>query len=233
MTQPFAARSNSQSVNVYLKFSPDNNALKLIKDFNRYLGKNKIFSHYRLTPFLVAHPLHLTLYLTNYNPKHLPQISQRIQRIAKQTKPIIVKTGKIEISSSRYTMLSISNSKPLQALSNKVVIQLMAFRDQRTPIPSWVKNNAAKRLSFLRFGSPNVFANFSPHFSIFAADHLTSKDAKKLQEALTPLLNQFNSKKSALDAQAIAIGIGLADAQGQIMQELYAFPLAGLNTFTA
>ncbi|SFM01018.1 2'-5' RNA ligase superfamily protein [Legionella jamestowniensis DSM 19215] len=227
ITQIFATTLSSQSINIYLKLAPNNDILKLIKKFNNYLSEKTIFSQYHLTPFLDNHPLHLTLYLTNFTPEHLPQISRCVQRIANHTKPLVIKSNKIEASSSMYIMLLIHNTKSLQALSNKVVTQLMAFRDKKTCIPPWVKNNKRKVQAFLRFGSPNVFANFSPHFSIFAANYLTPRNSEKLQEILISFINEFNKIQTIVDAKAIAIGIGLADAQGQILHELYEFPLNG------
>ncbi|CEK12010.1 2'-5' RNA ligase family protein [Legionella hackeliae] len=224
--QIFAAQTHSESVNIYLKFAPDNAALELIQKFNAYLCEKNIFSQYRFTPFLAKHPVHVTLYLTNYDSRYVTRLRQQIQDIARKTKPVRMQTKTIEMSSGMYTMLFIANNKHLQELSNQVVLHLMKYRDKRTPLPSWVHDND-KKLSFLRFGSPNVFENFSPHMSIFAVNHLTTTDMTRLRTSLTPLINNFNKSQQRVTIRAIAIGIGLADAQGQIVKELYSFPLDG------
>ncbi|WED43123.1 hypothetical protein [Legionella cardiaca] len=222
----FAGQTSSVSVNVYLKF-PANNAIKdLIKEFNSSLSKKNILSDYHLTPFLQQHPLHITLYLTHYNQSQIEQIINRTQMLAKQTSPILVKTTIIETSPSMYTMLFVINNEHLQRLSNQFVIELMSLRDKQAKIPSWAEHDKNKCALFKRFGSPTVFKNFSPHFSILAAEHLTQREAIELQSILRPIIDKFNKHHpGGIQAKAMAIGIGLADSQGQIIKELQSFSL--------
>lgn len=166
------------------------------------------------------------MYLTNYHYSQLPQILKKVAEIAKRTAPITFRTKTIATSPSMYTMLFVISNKSLQQLADEIVISLMTLRDKQAKIPAWVQDDRNKKTSFLNFGSPNVFKNFSPHFSLFAADHLTKREATNLHAALISLLSEFN-KPQTLDvkAQAIAIGIGLANEQGQIVKELHSFPL--------
>lgn len=213
-------------MNVYLKLAPDNAVTKLTSQFHFFLKTQRILAQYHLTPFIKKHPLHITLYLTDYDKAQLATISKRISAIAQHTSPIIIKTDKLEATSSMYTLLSVINSKALQQLSNEVLLTLMPLRDRQTKIPAWAKPDKNRREAFARFGSPNVLENFSPHFSLLAATHLNKKEALQLQTILTDLIKNFSKIQSVkVTAKTTAIGIGITNSQGQITKELFAFPL--------
>lgn len=222
----FADQSDSVFVNVYLRFAPNNEIVDRINQFDVMLNKNNIFSQYQLTPFIQKHPIHITLYLTHYKRTQLAHIIKHVAEIAQHTQLMNIKVKKIETNPSMYTMLFIDNNNSLQQLSNEIVLRLMPFRDKQAQIPLWANQDKNKQYSFSHFGSPNVFENYSPHFSLFAAEHLTPAEATSLTATLVPLIKNFNNTHTkAIEAPPIAIGIGLANAQGQIVKELQSFTI--------
>lgn len=213
-------------INVYLKLQPENQVLELVTKFTSFLEERQILNTYQVKPFINQHPLHLTLYLAHYSESQLPVIIQHIQLIAKHQKPIPLQTETIQVTPSGYTLLMVKNNKALQSLSEQVVLNLMPLRDRQAKIPSWAKNDSKKVASFLKYGSPNVFRHFSPHFSLFAQENLSQYESKQLNKRLRKLVQKFNStNKTKVTARAYVIAIGLADLQGQILKEFKTFTL--------
>ncbi|BCA96960.1 hypothetical protein TUM19329_33210 [Legionella antarctica] len=75
-------------------------------------------------------------------------------------------------------------------------------------------------------GSTSVKSFFKPHFSLFDPEHLTSEQHIQLYKRLQLLLVQFSkTHQIKVKATAYAIGVGIADKQGQIVKELDTFEL--------
>ncbi|RMX00582.1 hypothetical protein EAW55_12540 [Legionella jordanis] len=223
MHKVFATKNSSLFMNVYLKLEPNNTVEKLIGDFNAYLNQQGFLSQYQITPFFPTHPLHITLYLTHYPQRNLSVIMHDLPLIAAQNKKIRLQSKDIEVSSSGYVLLSIRKNQELQKLSDHLVLKLMSLRDKKAPIPIWALQNPARVESFQHYGSPNVFRNFSPHLSLMVIDEQESYWHAQLNR----LIQRFAVKKSiAVNTIATAIGIGIADAQGQIIKEIGSFPLS-------
>lgn len=206
--------AGSLSINVYLKLKPKNPIETLIQAFNQFLETNQLM----ITPYLQSHPLHLTLYLADYQQKQIPSLIKKMAAIAKQNQPLLLTTAKFIANESGYVMLSVKNEGRLQELSNQVLFSLADLRDKNTIIPAWAAQKKARRALFKRYGSPNVLNYFNPHFSIFTAGGLSVK--------LQLLIEQFIKRHvKPVQASAYAIGIGVADEQGQIVRELNSISL--------
>ncbi len=197
------------SINVYLKLKPKNPIETLIQDFNQFLETNQVI----ITPYLQSHPLHLTLYLADYQQKQIPRIIKKMAEIAKKNQPLLLTTDEFIANESGYVMLSVKNERRLQQLSNMVLFSLAELRDKNAVIPAWAAQNKARQTLFKRYGSPNVLNYFKPHFSIFTAEGLSVK----LQLLIAQFIKQH---EKPVQASAYAIGIGVANEQGQIVREL-------------
>lgn len=216
------------SINVYLKLKPGNQVAPLIKDFNQFLQQRGLFHAYHITPFIDQYPLHITLYLSTYEEKQLAKIIKQTQWLAKKQKRIPISTCQFMASPSGYVMLSVKRTRQLQELSNQTLTSLAALRDTTASIPDWAAEDTERRKLFTQWGSTSVMNFFQPHFSLFDPESLTAEQRIPLYKKLEQLIEQY-SKTHQLEVQAVAyaIGIGIADKQGQIVKELGAFALNG------
>ncbi len=220
---------HAKDINVYLRFEqPD--LSKAIKHFNDYLASKNIFSRYHIQPFLDNHPLHITLYLASYNESQLDKIKYRVARVAEKSRKIKAKATHLYLTPGNYVMLDLDMSRPhsrttrmLQTLSDVLTIQLSELRDFNAKIPDWAESIPVKKRAFLRYGSPNVFFEYSPHFSLMARNFENKAEEKRFQKELTQLIADYNFPD--LMVESTSIGIGYADAYGQITEELYNYPL--------
>lgn len=221
-----AVAADNVSINVYLKLKPDNQVDKLIKEFNQFLEQHHLLSMYQIKPYLNKHPLHVTLYMTNYKVQQIPLIIKQTKALASRYQAITLLTSEFIANDSGYVMLPVAQER-LQELSNQALHALASLRDKKAQIPAWAAQDKGRQLVFSQYGSPNVLAYFNPHFSVFAADHLDTKESAHLYEQLQQLIRQFTQSHSTpATANAYSIGVGIADAQGQIVKELNAFDLA-------
>jgi hypothetical protein len=219
---------HAASINVYLKCD-EPKLIQSLRALNNYLERHHVFDKYQIHPFLNQHPLHLSLYLATYSDDTLPEIKKRVAEIAKIWAPVSIKTSKLLVTEGNYVMLDVANvlidgnNAPLQQLSDWVTINLNLLRDSSAKIPDWVQSNPEKRKAFERYGSPNVFVEFSPHFSLMAKLFSDSGEAKAFRQELTALLSQYPFPE--LTIQSVALGIGYVDNFGQITKELASYPL--------
>ena len=225
-----AIQANNLSVNVYLKLKPDNQVASLIKDFNQSLQQQGLLHTYHITPFIHHYPLHITLYLSTYEKKQLTKIMKKTQWLAKQQKQIAILTRQFLVSPNGYVMLSVKPGRPLQELSNQTLNALAELRDLTAPIPAWAAEDKERRELFSQWGSTSVMHFFQPHVSLFDPESLTAEQRRALYKRLQQLIEQF-SKTHATEVKAIAhaVGIGIADEHGQIIQELCAFEFEGYH----
>lgn len=123
-------------------------------------------------------------------------------------------------------MLTVEKSTELQKLSNKVVQHLANLHAPNAATPSWAAQDAKRASLFKQYGSPCVFELFNPHFSIMDPEHLNQKQQKDLLAQLQQLQPQFmQMNKRVKTAKAVALGVGIANKQGQIIKELASFSL--------
>jgi transposase-like protein len=219
------AATKSLSINVYLKLEPNNEVISLIKHFNSILDQYKLLKTYKIKPFLTTYPLHITLYLSNYKKKQLPQLFREVKMLTQREQAVAIITDQLNISSNAYVMLEIKKSTLLQNLSNKVVARLSSLRDKESSIPSWASDDLHRVALFKQWGSPSIYAYFQPHFSIIDPKHLSPEQIKTLIEQLKKLVIHLSFQAIST---ANTIGIGIANAQGQITEELASFELKPL-----
>lgn len=218
--------AKSLSINVYLKLKPENHIKILIKEFNQYLAEQGIFTTYQIAPYINHLPLHVTLYLTNYHSQQIPTIIRKTKELATQQKPILLSTSKFIPNRNGYVMLTVTHNKKICGLSKKTLNKLAYLRDLNAIIPTWAAHDPGRQALFHQYGSPTVLNYFNPHFSIFSAEHLKARQNIFLYEQLQKLIHQFTqAHPTQIHDTAYAIGVGVADAQGQIIKELAAFPM--------
>ncbi|ALB01732.1 membrane protein [Francisella persica ATCC VR-331] len=209
--------------NIYL--IPENTADKYIKEFDDYLAKTNVLEKYKTTPFIKNHPVHLTLYLTSFDGKHITDIQNKLAQIAKNTKPLYIKTTGFSAGKSGFVILDIQNSQTLQQLSNTVVKNLAKYRNKNYPAPSWVKFYPNKLKSFEKYGSPNTFSEFNPHLSILAANLQTDQVRESFIKDFNEIIK--NTKLKPTSFKIKAIGFGEVDENGQVTKTLYIYKLSG------
>lgn len=198
----------------------------MIRDFNQFLSQNQLFSIFQINPFLDKHPLHITLYLTNYENNQIPELLNRIKKRSLKEQPISLSTDQFIAKNNGYVMLAVNPNKKLTQLSNNIVHTLMDLRDKKATIPAWAVEDKKRIRLFKLYGSPNVSSCFNPHFSVFDPEHLSNKQRAELHKRLSQLIEQFSqAHQTHVSATAYAIGIGVADSQGQIVRELKSFEL--------
>ena len=220
-------------INIYLKYQ-EYRLYNHIQQFNHFLNSHDIFTKYAIKPFLGEYPLHTTLYLTDYEEKNIDSVLNSIAAIAKKTSTITSSTGKLVISSGNYVMLDVKINKqtngqnhPIRQLSDKIVTKLQWLRDTKAEIPDWARNIPVKQEAFSRYGSPNVFLEFSPHFTLMGKNFNNLQIAKQFHDNVNQLITVYsqNSQNQPIYLKAIAIGIGFVDNYGQITEEIASYPL--------
>ncbi|WP_133134111.1 2'-5' RNA ligase family protein [Legionella rubrilucens] len=221
----------ARSVNVYVEL--DNLAVyQSIEQFNHFLKSKGVFKKYQIEPFLHAYPLHVTLYLADYPDKNIPQLVKRVAFLAKFWHAVELKTTSLYVTEGNYVMLGIDlphqergGNHYLQQMSDEAVLQLNSLRDNTMPIPDWAMNNPVKRQAFSLYGSPNVFFEYAPHITLMAKPFKNATEAAAFHEEINTLIKEYRQLKP-LQFKASAIGIGYADALGQITQPFAHFKLS-------
>ncbi|HJO93606.1 MAG TPA: 2'-5' RNA ligase family protein [Victivallales bacterium] len=209
---------------------PSKAVIAQIKSFNNLLKKKGILKKYGITPFLDKHPVHLTLYLTDFNIAKLPEIEKNISDLAKKNSTFNFKTTGIVAGKSGFVLLMVNNTKDLngklskqQQLSNQVISLLEKYRYKNAAMPGWVKYYPQKIISFKKYGSPNAFSQFNPHFSILAVS-LKNKELKNsFIKDMNKVIKEFKFKP--VEAKITAIGVGEVNKDGQITKEIKTIPL--------
>lgn len=221
----------TKNINIYLKFdhTPVSDA---IQQFNHYLQKKGVIAKYKLDPFFPSRPVHITLYLANFPEKNLKQLLKEVGDIALHWPIISLKATHFFVTESNYVMLDVPlNSQDsdnlLQELSDDFVFHLHDLRDVHSPIPIWAKSMPEKQKAFQRYGSPNVYFEYSPHFTLMVKQFKTQQEAIKFQLDMKNLIQEYqNSQEHSVIAQASFIGVGYTDEWGQITHEIAQFKLS-------
>ncbi|MCX5774618.1 MAG: hypothetical protein NTX05_08495 [Fusobacteria bacterium] len=226
-TSGSAATSQYRDINVFLQFTPQ--IANQISDFNQVLTTQGMWSKYATEPLINTHSVHLTLYLTTYNTKSLPEIIKIVKEDAKSMKQFAVSTSSIQASTSNYVMLFVNNSKNpdgtnnlMQVYSDRLVGGLSPIRYLQASIPAWASSIPDKEAAYKLYGSPNVYTQFSPHFSILVANVPSANESTFISDMNGCILND---NFQPVTATAVSIGVGYADVNGQVTQILANFPL--------
>lgn len=220
--------SKYRDINIYLKFSDD--ISNQISGFNKHLQEQGLLEKYSIVPFIKNHGVHLSLYLTTYDTDSLPLLKEALRKISLKMHKFKIKTLSIESSASNFVMLEVVNSKYsdgsnnlLQVYSDMVVDEFQNLRYKKSEIPGWADSFPAKKRAFELYGSPNVYMQFAPHFSILALDKLPS-DEKEYLSDMQKAVETY--KFSPVEADAEFVGIGYVDKNGQLTEEIALFPLS-------
>lgn len=161
---------------------------------------------------------HCTLYLTQYPEGSKDSVLAKIEELASNTREFAINSTGLEITSGSWYFMGIERSSNLQKLSDTVVEILAPMRAKSDFIPDWAKEFPTKIEYISKYGSPNVYSEFSPHLTFLARS-----DEEKLQK--------FTKEHSESDfakiiaGSVIAIGVGVADRDGQIKEPWKIFPL--------
>ncbi len=218
----------AKDLNIFVGF--DDKVLKSeIQEFNQCLEKTQILSRYEIEPFITHFPLHITLYLSSFEEYKWPQVMEKVNAISHNWSSFSLKTTGVYLSQSNYVMLDIEfntefTEQPiLQQLSDATVLELNNDRDFNAPIPPWAESIPVKKKAFAHYGSPNVFFEFSPHFTLFAKTFDDPNIEKEFRLDMKAALSQCIIDPVLLKAQFI--GVGEVDEFGQVTHTLGEFPL--------
>lgn len=200
----------------------DSSVNTTISGINQTFESSGIYAKYNIKPLILSHKVHLTMYLTQYDDSQITNIERVVEELAKETKPFVVHDSGINLKSSNYLMLDVQNSIPLQILSDQLAVDLMCYRDKNAVIPAWANAYPLKKQMFERYGSPNVFSGFDPHFSIFVAKVAESQQRQFSQEVNSHLKSLKFTPHNYL---ITSLGIGITDDNGQIVQQIKEYNL--------
>ncbi len=193
-----------------------------IEQINQTMSKSNVYSHYDVEPFNKNHPVHLTMYLTQYSESQVLNLERAMSGIAHQTERFNINTAGVSLKASNFLMLNVENTPRLQSLSDKVVAKASAYRDVNSVIPAWANSYPLKVQMFREYGSPNVYEGFDPHFSIFAAK-IKPSEQEQFEKNVNFALNQSKFKSESV--KVTGLGIGIANDDGQIIKiiKVYSF----------
>lgn len=167
---------------------------------------------------LKGYQTHCTLYMTQYPEGLQQQITDKLAEIASNTREFPVQTTGLEVTSGNWFFMNLDRNRNLQTLSDTVVASLSELRAPSDFVPDWAKNMPTKVEYITKYGSPNVYSEFNPHLTLLA-----SSDEEKLQRFLQKHANDTFGQ--AISGKVVAIGVGVADRDGQIKEPLKIFPL--------
>ncbi len=217
-------KTKEQHRNIDIHLSVSQNIKKQIEAFNKYLDKSGILTKYNIVPFLKeGHPIHITLYLTEFDVDKISLLKAAVKQIAVDTGKFNFKTSYINPSISSFVMLEVEKNDELQKLSNKVISELARYRYKQAQIPSWAETIPAKKESFEKYGSPNAFSEFVPHMSILAGNFKSDKQKECFLTEMKELVEKYGYKPT--EAEIVSIGIGFTNSYGQMTEEIANFPL--------
>lgn len=155
--------------------------------------------------------VHATLYLTQYPAAALPRLKAAIARLARGRQPIPLAIDGAERSPTNWLFLRVTRSAALQRLADEVALAAEPLRDHDLAPPAWMKDYPAKLPAFERYGSPNVFMQFDPHLTLLA---------NEASPALASYMARAAQHPPRAQGRVEGIGIGLVDANGQIVKTL-------------
>lgn len=160
--------------------------------------------------------IHCTLYMTQFSEKNLDRIIARIKALTAQKKSFSIETCGLFLTLDNWLFMNIYENPDLQALSDFVVRLLSPLRLKTNYVPSWVLSYPEKLEYIEKYGSPNVFGQFDPHFTFLARGD---------KEKITSFIGRHKDQEYSgnIKGQILGIGIGLAGKDGQIKESLRIF----------
>lgn len=163
---------------------------------------------------------HITLYLTEYPQSALDELKSAVEAIATGWQPFSVEITELSQTRDDWLMLTVAPDDELQKLSNDIVNTVSNFRNPTPALPSWVNSYPEKLATFEKYGSPNVFDNFTPHVTL-----LPKTDHAKLGL----FMEKYGETISNKEIKALGIGIAEADSNGQTKNILATYHFGSQN----
>jgi len=162
--------------------------------------------------------IHCTLYMTQYPEGLKDKVLEKVKELAEKVSEFEIKTTGLEITDGDWFFMNLDRNRNLQTLSDSVVELLAPMRAKSDYIPEWAKKSPNKVEYISKFGSPNVYDEFNPHLTF-----LPKSDAEKLKS----FLSKHSEKEFAkpINGKIVAIGVGIADKNGQMSEPWQIFPL--------
>lgn len=221
----------AQSYNVYVAIQ--NSALQAeLQSWYRAFEAKVDRAQYPFRPFLSQFPLHVSLYLSEYDRSHLANMKLEVRRIARHQQAFCMYTGDVYLTTGNWLMLGLEqhprNGDALQRLhhlSDRLVVSLSPLRDKQATIPVWARHYPDKVKAFQHYGSPNVFFEFDPHMSLFGPPAIDPPSQRSLQQKVTDFIARHRVAHRCVRVDAIAIGE--VNSDGQIIREIATYPLTG------
>ena len=208
--------NNFKQYNIFL--IPDKSATTYINNFNNLANNSGLYKKYKIIPFSKNHPTHLSLYITSFKSQYLVNIIDLIKNIAESTEQFDITTNQITVGKSGFVMLDVDNSKTLQNLSDINITKLSKYRDKDYSMPSWVRYYPEKEISFKKYGTPNAFIQFDPHFSILVTILKKNNTKQDFVNDFSKAIQEFNSTPKKI--KIIGIGLGEVDNYGQVTKTI-------------
>lgn len=222
----FGISCHAESLNVYLKIPKNTFLVEKAQECNRLIESKMLEKNQDYVPFNQKFPTHITLYLFNAPKKQVPHIKNLLKNFLTGHPSITLLSDRCQITSSGFAMLNIKSTEALSSFSEGVVRLLYVFRDKTSLIPLWAESLPKKRMMFKRYGSPNVFSEFSPHISLGVLN-LSYKKLQDLQKMFSEN-KQNNSHQSQKPTEILEVGLGITNNEGQIIKELASYQLSSV-----
>jgi len=193
---------NSVPVNIHVKL--DSYSESMSEYFDRHLH---LYCQHDDVWLRGINQPHITLYLTDFLPVYLDQLTSIVRSLSTVSHrcPLPLNTAFV---SGAYGMWSVDSSPCLQSMSDAIVNATHGLITPNQPIPDWVAQlpdspQKAHKIDLVqKFGSPNVFDQFSPHVTL-AYDSYDSDN-------LSGVLSRLNVRPLLGESVELALGkVGL------------------------
>ncbi|MCJ2183275.1 2'-5' RNA ligase family protein [Novosphingobium sp. 1949] len=181
-------------------------------------GESKELAARGMTTFQAkGQAVHATLYLTRYPASAVPALKTAIAALARRQHRFPMAITGTERTASNWLFLTVERSAALQRLADEVTLAAEPLRDHAITAPAWMSHYPEKLPAFERYGSPNVFTQFEPHLTLLA---------NETSPALDAYVEQTRAHPPQGTGLVEGIGIGLTDANGQIVRTLAEYRFA-------
>ncbi|WP_395331382.1 2'-5' RNA ligase family protein [Novosphingobium sp. BL-8H] len=199
-----AQAEDTVSIDIYA--IPSQPIVDAVAQASRDLGKRGMS-----TFFAQGQAAHVTLYLTRYPASAEPQLKAAVAKVAEGCKSFPLAIEGSERTASNWVFLSVVRSAALQRLADEITLAAEPFRAHDVTPPAWMREYPAKLPAFERYGSPNVFMQFEPHLTLLA---------NETNPGLAAFMADLERNPPKATGKVAGIGIGVVDANGQILKTL-------------
>ncbi|GFE74574.1 membrane protein [Novosphingobium sp. TCA1] len=205
-----ARAENSVSIDIYA--IPSAPVVEAVAKASRDLAK-----HGMTTFHAKGQAAHVTLYLTRFPADAEARLKAAVADAVKDCRAIPLTVEGTQRTASNWLFLRVDRSPALQRLADLVTLTAEPFRDHAVSAPAWMRDYPEKLPAFERYGSPNVFMQFDPHLTLLA---------NETSPGLAAFMAEAEKNPPKATGQVAGIGIGVVDANGQMVKTLAEFPCA-------